>query len=46
MISGRTTELEYLLDDWKATAELDASPKLQAELRRKKKYVTLEPFSR
>ena len=38
-VTGRIEELEDLIDDWKATAEVEGSPEMQALLRRKKKYV-------
>jgi hypothetical protein len=44
-VTGRFEELEDLVDDWKATAEVEGSPEMQALLKRKnKKYVTLTPF--
>lgn len=37
-LTGRTEELQRLLEGWEATAEVDGSPELQAELKRSKKY--------
>lgn len=35
-----------LLEDWRATAELDAAPEVQAEIRRPKKHEPLSTFVR
>jgi hypothetical protein len=42
-VTGRIEELEDLIDDWKATAEVEGSPEMQALPRRKKKYVEWPP---
>jgi hypothetical protein len=45
MLSGDLTELVELLEDWEATAELDAAPEVLAEIQRRKEYRSLQSFT-
>ena len=45
MLTTDLSRLVNLVEDWEATAEVDASPEIQAELEREKNYRPLSEFT-
>ncbi|MPZ98381.1 MAG: hypothetical protein GEU80_03415 [Dehalococcoidia bacterium] len=45
VITGELDALVQLVEDWQATAELDAAPEVRADVQRPKEYRPLRSFS-